>query len=174
MPQTKQQSKVHNDSSLPVVEVLVVITITTALLLGVIISTNPLGKLFGTNTNLHSVQEAPVPQLSNAREVIPGGMSFATAMNEFPQVIGGYVAPYHAPQVGDPYYIEISIRDRIAPVTKVIAKMEGQIAQEIPLTLIDGTQQDGTWGALWNYTGTHSVKIISYDEKNNTTEVGVQ
>lgn len=173
MPQTKQQSKVHNDSSLPVVEVLVVITITTALLLGVIISTNPLGKLLGATTT-QQPSTPPVPQLSNAKEVIPGGMPFATAMNEFPQVIGGYIAPYHAPQVGDPYYIEVSIRDRVAPVTKVIAKIEGQIAQEIPLTLIDGTQQEGTWGALWNYTGTRSVKIISYDEKNNTTEVGVQ
>lgn len=162
-------------STLPVVEVLVVITITTALLLGVVIATNPLGVLLSSNTSQtqsHTLQAFPA--LDQAKQVVQGGMSFTTAMNDFPQVLGGYVAPYHKPQVGDPFYLEVTIRDRVARVTEVIARIEGNNPRDIPMKLIDGTEQEGTWGAVWEYTGDPQIKIISFDEKNNVTEVGIQ
>ena len=171
----KKVISVHEESLHPV-EVLVVIAITTALLLGVIVATNPLGRLLTSKGSIPSTSEsAPFPTLSEARKAIHGGMSFATAMNEFPQIIGGYIAPYETPPaIGDPFYLEVTLRDRLAPITRVIAKIEGQISQEIPLTLIDGTEQDGTWGGVWRYTGDPQLKIISYDQKNNKTEVGIQ
>jgi len=166
--------KAESAQSLPVVEVLVVITITTALLLGVIVATNPLGNILSKNTTPQHTQSYKFPTLEQAREVIVGGMSFTTAMNDFPQVIGGYMAPYQTPKVGEAFYLEVDLRDRLAPITKVIAKIEGQNPKEIPMKLLDGTEQDGTWGAIWEYTGDDQIKIISYDEKNNTTEVGIQ
>lgn len=175
MQSKKKRIESAQVSSLPVVEVLVVITITTALLLGVIIATNPLGTLLSSNQNTsYTPPHIPFPSLDQARERVVGGMSFTTAMNDFPQVIGGYIAPYQKAKVGDPFYLEVALRDRIAPITEVIARIEGQEPRDIPLKLIDGTEQDGTWGAVWEYTGDTQIKIISYDEKNNVTEVGIQ
>lgn len=170
---TKEKQS-QNAAYFPVVEVLVVITITTALLLGIIIATNPLGNLLSSNQGTQQPVFQPFPTLDQAREVIHGGMSFTTAMNDFPQVIGGYIAPYHKPNVGDPFYLEVDLRDRVAPITDVIARIEGQNPKDIPMKLIDGTEQDGTWGAVWEYTGDTQIKIISYDEKKNVTEVGIQ
>ncbi|MBI2661435.1 hypothetical protein HYX09_04175 [Candidatus Woesearchaeota archaeon] len=75
--------------------------------------------------------------------------------------------------VGDNQTMSVWIRDQEAPITQITAAVETDTGiRTYLLTLIDGTNQDGTWTGSWIVRDTHSREYTTnFTAKNSLGEI---
>lgn len=178
------KSSPSSKSNKTVLELIILLVI--ILIIGIVVLLSPLSPFASSSPSKFSFllpskeSSAPSPSpLPTPRPIPHGEIGFSVGQSDktVPQFGKGSLNPYD-PELNSTQTISVAVKFE-SPISSVTATVttDNQTSDPIPLSLVSGTYQDGTWQGSWvvtdSYLFTYSLVLEanSQDHRQNSTEI---